>query len=534
MDIKKIDKGLALILLFVFLVFITGALTELKFSDEIWHFWFAKEWFQLGRRPIYNHLVDTIKEFGCIRYYITAPLWHFGLAYLSKIWGNFSQNFAQFYQTLFYFLLIANTYLLAKELYGTIAARWAALIVATIPLFVSFGVLFFLDLPIAAWSPLLLFFMAKRKYFLTGIVMAIMFLTKRHAYFLFPAIAALTFLSLQSHHLEFKASGIKFFLVISLVVALITLPDFIFKYKYLGGFQLEIGIIQRTIRNLDNSIRTLNKKLKKIISAQNVALAENISPKLQKHKIREINYMPSNMINQPLNVPKYLGIPLLLLLLLFIVNIRRLFEIKDLILILPIIIYLPLFLIILKESLGVRYLAPILPLAVVLVSKLFLPREYSPQPYWANKGLRQLVLFLCILQFVSTLVFVYMSRQISPAERNAIQYIKNNISLDSRILTPDELFVSYYTQRATFWKDRSPFTADFFTVFWDSKEKIRTGLQKHGIDYMVIRKERIYDDTKIRYRMGGGFPQSFVERLPEIDFIKVFQNEEVSIWGVNY
>jgi len=49
---------------------------------------------------------------------------------------------------------------------------------------------------------------------------------------------------------------------------------------------------------------------------------------------------------------------------------------------------------------------------------------------------------------------------------------------------------------------------------------------------MVIMRGRIYDDTKMRYKMGGGFPRSFVERLSGSDFIKVYQNDEVTIWSV--
>lgn len=59
---KKIDKGLVLILSFPLLVFITGILTEFKYSDEIFHFWCARDWFDLGQRPLYNQLVDTIEE----------------------------------------------------------------------------------------------------------------------------------------------------------------------------------------------------------------------------------------------------------------------------------------------------------------------------------------------------------------------------------------------------------------------------------------------------------------------------------------
>ena len=555
---KKIDKGLVLIVSLPLLVFITGIFTELKFSDEIFHFWFAKDWFDLGQRPLYNHLVDTLEELGFFRYYVNAPLWHFGLAYLGKGWGDLPKNLAQVYQALYYFLLIGTTYLLAKELYGRLAARWAALMVATTPMFVSFGVLFFMDMPIAAFTPLLLFFMVRRKFTLAGVVLAIMCLTKRNAYLLFPAIAALTFLYIQHYRFALKVRGIKDFLVVSLVTLLITIPDFVFRYNHFGGaiFSQDTTFPQKVIQPEDTSSE-------KSVLPPKRASSEITSSR--KSEVKEINYIPSSIVAQPLNILKYLGLSLPLLLLLLAINLRKLSLIKDLIVFLPIAIYLPLFFIAFKGWLAVRYLSPIIPLAVVLVSKLFTPLERRPPhlcrdakcnkfeqgskllpnlltgftqleedslcPSRLSKRLRQVVLLLCLLQFASTLLFVYMKRQVSPGEREAINYIKSNISLDSRILTPDELFFSYYTGRATFWKSSPRFVSDFSTLFWGSKKQTRPLLEKYKIDYMVIRRERIYDDKKIRYSMGGGFPLSFVEGLSSGDSIKVYQNSEVTIWS---
>ena len=238
---KKIDTGLLLIGLLSLPVFITGILTDLKYSDEIFHFWFAKDWFDLGQRPLYNHLVDTLEELGYFRYYVNAPLWHCGLAYLGKVWGGLSKNLAQAYQAVHYLLLVVNTYLLTRELYGALAARWAALIVATTPLFVSFGVLFFMDMPIAVWTPLAVLLIVKRRFLLAGVVIGVMFLTKRNAYLVFPAVVPLIFLAFQAHRVHFEARGIKGFLTLSLVVLLITIPDFVFRYNHFGGVDFSPG-----------------------------------------------------------------------------------------------------------------------------------------------------------------------------------------------------------------------------------------------------------------------------------------------------
>ena len=362
--------------------------------------------------------------------------------------------------------------------------------------------------------------------------MGIMFLTKRNGYLLFPAITVLTFLFFQPNHIKFKVSSIKNFLLLSLVVVLITIPDFVFRNNHFGGF-----IFSKDTTFPQEVAKPEDKSSENSVLSQEMVLPETIIP--QTSGVKEINYIPSSMAAQPLNIPKYLGVSLLLLLLLLAVNFRKLFLTRDLIVILPVIIYLPLFFIAFKGWLAVRYLSPIIPLTVVWVSKLFTPLEGSAfqlrSPFLPgnNKLLRQVIFILCLLQFTSTLVFVYMNRQVSLGEREAINYIKNNIPLDARLLTPDELFFSYYTERATFWRSSPLFVSEFYTLFWGDRKEAKTLLKKYGTDYMVIRNERIYDDTKIRYKMGGGFPQSFVEGLSGSDFTKVYENDEVAIWSEN-
>jgi hypothetical protein len=245
-------------------------------------------------------------------------------------------------------------------------------------------------------------------------------------------------------------------------------------------------------------------------------------------QVKEINYIPSDILEEPLDIPRYLGVVLLLLLLLAMLNFRKLYERKDLALLLPILLYLPLYLVAFKGWLSVRYISPIIPLAVVLVSKLFAEHRTNPRTF---QWLRPLVFVLCLLQFFSTLVFVYVKRQVTPAERDAIEFIKREVPPDARLLTPDELVFSYYTGRATFWRSSPRFVDEFFTLFWGDGNQAKALLKNYGTDYLVIRRERIYDDSKLRYRMGGGFPRSFVERLPEEGFIKLYENDEVALWA---
>jgi hypothetical protein len=81
-----LKKFVILFVIFVtFALIIIGIKTDLRYSDEIFHYWFAQDWYETGTRPVYNKLVDTLDKTEYKRYYINAPLWHFVLHNLFSI-----------------------------------------------------------------------------------------------------------------------------------------------------------------------------------------------------------------------------------------------------------------------------------------------------------------------------------------------------------------------------------------------------------------------------------------------------------------
>ena len=511
MDRKKI----LLIVLLAFSVFIVGILTDLKFSDEIFHFWFAKDWFESGHRPVYNKLVDTLEEYGHLRYYVNAPLWHFGLRSLWKIWGNASKNVAQLYQALIYLLLIVNTYLLGKELYGKTVGWYAAIIVATIPMFVSFSILFFIDMPLAMLTPLCLLFIIRRKFVWAGLILSLMFYTKRNAYLLFPAFSFLALCNIGSDPLSLS-KRIKNLLLFSLVIFIITIPDFAFRYKNFNGLIVP-GDKGQTVETVRRTIITPG------LSAP--IFGEGTEPTKEKGP-RYVNYLPSS-IAKPVNVPKYLGLVFPLLVIPGLINFRKLIASKDLILLAPIFIYLPLYAIVFGGWLGIgmRWLSPIIPLMVILTAKVF--------TFVRNKRLKCVVFVLCAVQFLSVLLFVYDQRQLNLSEREALSYIRDKIPTDSRILTPEELFISYYTDRPTVWLNS--FVNDdisFLNLLWGTEGAVkREILHRYKIAYVAVQKLRIYDDSTVRHT--GGYPKSLVKKFPTLPFLKkVYENDFLSMWSV--
>jgi 4-amino-4-deoxy-L-arabinose transferase-like glycosyltransferase len=487
--LKSVAEAERKLVLFIFttnlLILLVGLTTDLRFSDEIFHFWYAREWFEGGSRPVYNALVDTTEEFHYFRYYVNDPLWHYGLSNLMVISGP-SKALAQAYQAVFFALLMVGTYLLAKELYGRETAWYAVVVVSTLPVFVSLSILLFIDVPVASLTPLLFFsLLKKRGPIFIGLVLASMFLMKRNSYFLVPSFVALATAYWDSQRSKNPFSrGLKVLFVLLLAV-IINLPDLLFRHE-------KFGMI-----NYSTFERLPPGSLAKAVS--NVYLTESVT-------------LPENLV-------KFLGICLPFLLILSIV--RNRYEKKDAWLLLPSFSYMPFYFFFFKDYWAVRYLSPILPLLAIFVAKGLVKGSL-------NRHLRIAVILACFAQLLVTLGYVYSERSVTLLEKEALTYINSHVPEGSRILTPEEWFVSYYTGRPTLWS--SSFGEEFYKLLWAEKSQARDLLDKYKVMYIVVQRDRIYDDASVRHY--GGFPSSFVEKRLPLIAQKVWENESMAIWQV--
>ncbi len=71
-----------------------------------------------------------------------------------------------------------------------------------------------------------------------------------------------------------------------------------------------------------------------------------------------------------------------------------------------------------------------------------------------------------------------------------------------------------------------------YLFFWNTNnEDLMRSLRINKLDYIVIKKSKVYDDTNIKHL--GGYPKSFVQRMPKLPFLKcIFENSGISIWEV--
>lgn len=508
-------KIIIFIIILTSLIFATGIFTDLKFTDEIAHFWQAQEWFISDARPVYNKLVDSVPEHNHYRYYVNGPLWQYGFVVIWRILGTVSKNAAQLYQAIFYFLLLIFTYLLTSNLYNKKLAIYAIIILGTIPLFIAFSVLLLEEVPITMLTVICLWLLLKKRLFYSAVVMGLMFLTKRNAYFLFPAFIILFFGWKMIYDAPLKIRFFNLFLF-CLVVFMITFLDFNWRLNNVNGILLPgdggriFGIISKQTKQLAVPIIDSASEKNKILS-----LSRQIKP-----KAHYINYLPETMTSLP-NLPKYLGMMFPFLLIFYLFKIKVNFEQQDLILLVPILIYISLMLVSFKGWLGYRYIAPILPFAAILSAKAL--------SRFAKKYL-VLIVLVCCFQFLFTLLYVAKERKISYSEKQEIEFIKKEISADSKILTPEPLFVSYYSGRPSIWVNAFLFNQSSLLDIFNSDNAFQI-LKNMQIRYILINKIRIYDDSKFMH--SGGWPKSFVEKLPKLAFVPlVFDNKEISIWKI--
>jgi 4-amino-4-deoxy-L-arabinose transferase-like glycosyltransferase len=474
------NKIFWIILLFAAgLIAINGIMTEISLGDESHHYRFAQNIYREGKRVPFDPLYESGNPPGF--FYNDPPLWHLILAFLWRITGGISQTITQIYHVFFFILLVWLTSVLAKEKIGE-EGRWSsALIITTVPMVVSFSTLLYMDIPMTALSTLSFYLILKRRYIEAGVASGLMFFTKLNAGFFFPGFLFLILWN-ERRKVWSLLKNLTFF---TLPILLIHIPDHYWRKQ-----------------NIEMNILNFPLVLKRI-----------------SYFFREkgfIEYLNS-YISNPIDLVKYLGLALLFLVFLHLFRFRR-WDRKDIIFCIPMISYLISFIILFGLNSDIRYLLPILPFLIVLVtpSYLFLGRKW-----------RFIIMSVCVLQFLSTTYYVHQKRLISPELKEGFEYIRKNVPPNAVILYPEENLL-IYGERRMVWSALE--ARGLLLLFWSTDQKEIDGdIRTRFVDHILIKKSRIYDDREVHH--FGGYPKSFVERLPNLDgWVKIFENPGVALW----
>ena len=101
-----------------------------------------------------------------------------GLALVWRVVGSPSLLVAQLYHAAFFYALAVLTYLVGRKLYGRRGGLWAWVIIISIPMNLLFGMVFYLEVPLLAFTAAALYALLRRRAVVMGLALAGMFLTK--------------------------------------------------------------------------------------------------------------------------------------------------------------------------------------------------------------------------------------------------------------------------------------------------------------------------------------------------------------------
>lgn len=494
-------KKLVILIFIVVSVFLLALLislaTELSLGDEAYHYRFAKNFYLSGGRPVVDILYMNSDRPEYI--YVHDILWHFVLAKIWTITGGISFIATQIYQTSYYVLLIFLTYLLGRKFYGKEAGLYSALLVATVPMVAVFSILFYTDIAGVVFSVLCILLVVKKKYFWAGIALALMYMSKRNSLLLMPAIPLIIFYDKVSLKAKFKNA-----LILFAVASLVILPDLYWREKTFKDTDPSV------FTSINSVLHAAAKPLSMVPTGDATSFA-NIAAK----DIPFLKYFHNYLFLS------YFGLALILGLAFYFVHKYKWYKKKDIVLWTLILVYVLFYFYFLGFSKEVRYMLPIVPFLAILVSRSI--------AFTKKKFVKIVIICICMLQLFATAGYVSTKRRIPQGLNDAFTYIKENTSPDSEILYLEYIGLEMMDRKIRWSADLGL----LHRILWgfDAKE-VSDAINKIGVDYILVRKSRIYKDTDLRYI--GGYPESFVERFPTFPFIGlVFENDAGIIWKVN-
>ncbi len=474
---------------------IVGLSSNLFLGDEITHYRFAKGIFIEGKRITFDPLFG--RNYSNQVNYLIPPLWHILLAFLWKISGKISFSLAQVYHTIYYALLFFSTYQVGKEIWGEEEGKYAMILIGTLPMIIGFGILFYVDVPLAALTTLTFLLILKRRHFFAGVGFGLMYFTKwSGVVFGFPYLLVILFLNYKNKYLVKMLT----FILASLVIIL---PDIYWREKHAIGEEHWIGNARTTLESFVSGVSSNTNRW--------------MTPKRHtpKESVEKVSYAHNSTFLSIKDQLKYFGLPLLLLLMIYLFN--RHFVQKEWLLWMPIFFYFLFFILFFNIDADIRYLMPLSPFLCVIASKV--------AALWNRKKLKILFLVICSIQFVTVLGYVCSQRRITPAIQEAADYIKTNTPADAIILYP-EYNLTEYASRRIVW------TSNFWRlgkIFWGNDESTKNLLVENKVQYVLIKKAVIYDDQERRHLRG--YPLSFVQRLSGSGFFELkFDNKDLSLW----
>jgi len=477
---KRLSPGLAAWMAAIgvgLVVLAAGAATDLSIGDECYHFRKAVQFYDAGARLTHDPDYGPTVPPG-IPFYDGA-LWPGGLALLWGLTGK-SVFVAQAYQAAWVVLLVGSAWAAGRALGGDRAGGWSLLAAATMPAFLSFGILLYVEVAMVALLAAAAALLLGRRPFWGGLLFGLAFLVKPTVLLLFPAFCLGVLLTGGRGWRAWLTA----LLLAGLGAALTVVPDLWWRQTHLGT----IGVVY------------LGQ------SGGDATLPEAIRAMLRE-KGPETFYVPSTVFS-PLDLVTYLGVPGLLGLALALARLRRPdWKLGGLWLVLGAFLAVHVALLPWTGMTEVRYAMPGFGLVAILAALGLMPMTRKRR--WAAV----LLLSVAIAQAAATVGWVAWARRVPQDLREAMAEVGRLPSArpPGFVVNPEPR-LTLYSGKPILWSAINP--GPFF--FSWSPGKQWEMLDYYGVEYFVIPRGRIYDDAKLKHT--GGFPESFVRRLPEMPY----------------
>ncbi len=501
---SRLEFSVATVVIFSVLAAIAlatiGSLTDICLGDENPHVRHVRQYSRTMQRDAYDGSFSMDNRVRLPLYW--TPLWHFGLAWLWKLFGTQSQVLAQAYQAAFYLLLLLCTYFAVRRIWDVSAASWAWLLVATMPMVCVYSVLLFQDVPGVAVSALAIFLLWRRNFFACGLAMAAAYFVKLNMLTFAPwAVAAAAWLS----HGNLKRRV--------LAAAMVALPvGAIFAYDTAW----RLTVYEGRLVGPNTDIRRYAASSPDFSSDQREAIAKAYRTKparyfyWQPYNLYEFSSIVSNV-----GVAVLVGLAAALVLS---------WDRESLWLWACAALAVAGFIMFFGRygSPQVRYLLPAL-LPVMFLGARALSR-------WRMRAwLKAAIIAACVAQAAAACGFIAFKRNICDDDRRAYAWLRKNVQPGNRIFSPEQI-ITNQTGREYVW---SPLTPSYFmTMEDDASRLLRLGAFR--VSHVAVPLRRTYDRA-VEGDHAGGFARDFLEHMYRSKiFEKVYSNEGFVVFRVVY
>lgn len=552
-----------LVFFFIAAILAAGIASDIYQGDESFHYRLASYICKAGwSRPLFDPLALTNPAGKS--YYVDPQLWHYGLAVFAGAFGGLSPLAAQIYQLFWYGVLVGSTYALGRAWKNKETGFWSALLVATMPISAALTVILHTDIPVAAACTLAVYLVVTRRFLLAGVLYAVATYIKRNSYLLLPGIILMVILVALSVRPGVKDARkilpLKALAMFILPLCILILPELFYRYATFGVQSFWSGDIrrpERTFRSLQIKILPwaeryidlflLRKELpldgERIMEGAPVLRTTDIACALSRQKRVDIDeaaplllkdavvaevtrnfvyegnapfvfYDESNLLMNPWIFVKYFGIAICLAWVLYVL--KKASAKQDILLLLPLLVYIPIYVYLFRLGLNARYLSPLIGIASVAGG--------MGCAAVSRRGVRRFIFVLCIVQFTAALAVTQGLRMIPAGIKQAYATIKDELPEHARVMCSMNA-LSLHTGRYSIWLGVPALHELGFLFFNAAEEQMREIFDKYAIDYILVEKDKIYDDSSARHT--GGYPASFVHKLKgSALFEPVLENED--------